>query len=806
MPDFTEAMKGLCATDDDLSRVTSELDDWVRWYRLPGYYLAYLFQAAMLALGSESFVVACVLFADAQTHFAEDLSLSSLENAYTAPTQLGAANDALAPVTADITRRLETTYRYYRKWYSAAPYSDINQLAENLYFEKAWRDLCAAFPELAAPAAAGAPDALSGVIAQCASADDVYCRVVALRHLGLRRAGDCDFRGAGEAYGTALAAANAVHLDAEIGHLHRLLGHALSSQGRFSDADLEFRRAFTHDVHPKFGYWQALSFNEMGDARAKMLPADIDPAHLPPGVSDVADAYANGRSAFESHIGAGVLPIARAVKQQMFRSYADNAIQIAMLRDPAEMLASLEAFGPRYATDVVAESRTAARTLDAAGYARYRAARADYHEHLATLDAAETPDVAFAAYLDDITARRSERQFYVRTRNTIGTAISTAQSSPSVIERALSLRLPETLFLTFNVGSAETHVALIDAASGSVILSAFAAMTLDEWRARHAAYDAAAARSSALPNPAVAMRPALDDLIAFYQATFGRLLDMLAPTLADKHLKIFPRYLMNDMPLHALRAAGRRLIDICDVSYAPSLGLLLQIRESDAATPAPGTLAILRDAARTPAYAGTLAAVAARPNDASVVVEPSWDGFRAALAAHAPTDIFFACHGRFDADEPQRSRLFITANEPVAFTRMFAELDLRGCRSVFMGACESGVGRTLVSAEYIGLPLAFFAAGVRYCIGTLWQVNQVASAIFVAAFYAALQSETRSVPACITEAARSTMAMTRAEVIAWLHAYLPDRAAAWETTLRGMDDPPYAHPYYWAGFYLTGDV
>ncbi len=259
------------------------------------------------------------------------------------------------------------------------------------------------------------------------------------------------------------------------------------------------------------------------------------------------------------------------------------------------------------------------------------------------------------------------------------------------------------------------------------------------------------------------------------------------------------------MPFAALVAQGRPLVDICDVSYAPSLGLLLQIHESGIA-PAAGTLTVLRDAMRTPAYAGTLANLAARPNHASSVVEDaSWDGVKTALAARTPTDIFFACHGKFDPDDPQRSRLFVTKNEPVAFTRMFAELDLRGCRSVFMGACESGIGRTLVSAEYIGLPLAFFAAGVRYCIGALWQVNQLSSAIFVAAFYAALHSG-RSVANCIGEAARTTKAMTRSDVVAWLHAYLPERAAAWEGTLRAMDEPPYGHPYYWAGFYLTGDV
>jgi hypothetical protein len=83
-PELVTRMASISVTDDEQQRLVSQLDDWVRWYPLGGYYLAYLFQSAMQARGSLSFISACLLFADAQNHFADDLSLVSLENAYTA--------------------------------------------------------------------------------------------------------------------------------------------------------------------------------------------------------------------------------------------------------------------------------------------------------------------------------------------------------------------------------------------------------------------------------------------------------------------------------------------------------------------------------------------------------------------------------------------------------------------------------------------------------------------------------------------------------------------------------------------------
>ena len=84
MPDLIAQMTSICSTDDDQHCMIAQLDDSVRWHRLGGYYLSYMFQMSMKELGVANFISACLLFADAQDQFAEDLSLNSLENAYSA--------------------------------------------------------------------------------------------------------------------------------------------------------------------------------------------------------------------------------------------------------------------------------------------------------------------------------------------------------------------------------------------------------------------------------------------------------------------------------------------------------------------------------------------------------------------------------------------------------------------------------------------------------------------------------------------------------------------------------------------------
>jgi CHAT domain-containing protein len=63
-----------------------------------------------------------------------------------------------------------------------------------------------------------------------------------------------------------------------------------------------------------------------------------------------------------------------------------------------------------------------------------------------------------------------------------------------------------------------------------------------------------------------------------------------------------------------------------------------------------------------------------------------------------------------------------------------------------------------------------------------------------------------SVPVALNTAQRALMAMTREGVGTWPDANLPDFTTPLKAHLESREKKPFAHPYYWAGFYASGAV
>jgi hypothetical protein len=59
---------------------------------------------------------------------------------------------------------------------------------------------------------------------------------------------------------------------------------------------------------------------------------------------------------------------------------------------------------------------------------------------------------------------------------------------------------------------------------------------------------------------------------------------------------------------------------------------------------------------------------------------------------------------------------------------------------------------------------------------------------------------------CLNEAARRLKIMSRNDVLTWVHQFVPKTAAEVEAYLESVEGPPFAHPYYWADFYVSGDT
>jgi hypothetical protein len=782
-----------------------ELYLWVRWYRLQSYWLTYLFQGLAARVYPPAAIMASFLHSDAQLrHAYEDDGIHSLEVAYTMWREFGPTLgvDADDKVERGMRYTLVGLHGLFTQWLSDFTYDEFNPLASHPYTILTWHDLVEAFPDLVSDGdLPGEHSQLLELIDRCDD-DDVYCRAVAHRFLGHVYAGMGDPAAAIAAFRSGAEEALAAGLDGEIGHAHRCLGSELHGAGELREAALALRVAYAHDEHPLFSYWRALNARESGDVLLKMAvekgePMRPDPDLLVP----AAGFHADGRVSLQLHLAEfSVLPGARATKLQMMRAYVDNSFLVAgLLKQGEGALCEIAANAPNEALEAMIELDPGWHEASEERRA-HRRDRAVFYRHLTSVPGSADAYIAAIAAEQDVRAR-----YFVarrRMRDEVGEIeLSDAAVSHFVTEQ---LRLPDASFLFFHTGERTLGVLFVDGC-GTEFHPAMGRTREDDLRALHATYVSALPPADVLAEGLGTQeaQAALDELLAGYEHHLAWYFERFLPLFEGKQLKVFPKMLMNAVPLHAVRVQGNRLIDYCDVSYGQSLPLFVRSHRDDPDVHA-GLTVVYGD--RVPLYEGMMRQLQAADGDGVVLLrQPSRQELFAAIAESPGGDLFFACHGEYFPDDPMASVLHCGDPAGVSFLDLVTELEMPRFRTVIMGACESSLGRSEIASEFIGLPNIFLAAGVRYVIGSLWKVNQLATAVLLGRCCELLSSGS-SPPVALNRAQRDTMQMTRDQLIEWVRGGLPSLAPGLEPQLSRMDPTPYAHPRYWAGFYVQGDV
>jgi CHAT domain-containing protein len=138
--------------------------------------------------------------------------------------------------------------------------------------------------------------------------------------------------------------------------------------------------------------------------------------------------------------------------------------------------------------------------------------------------------------------------------------------------------------------------------------------------------------------------------------------------------------------------------------------------------------------------------------------------------------VHVATHGEFSADAEQS--FLLTWDGRLGMDRLgqavgHARFRDRPIELLTLSACETAQGDDRAA---LGLAGVAIQAGARSALGTLWSVNDVASAEVVGEFYGQLHGQPVS----------KAVALQRAQ----------------QKLLR---DPNSAHPYYWAPFLLIGN-
>ena len=141
--------------------------------------------------------------------------------------------------------------------------------------------------------------------------------------------------------------------------------------------------------------------------------------------------------------------------------------------------------------------------------------------------------------------------------------------------------------------------------------------------------------------------------------------------------------------------------------------------------------------------------------------------------------IHFATHVLINDIKPLRSAIILSTNikaEEDGFIQVNEIMEMKiAADLVVLSACQTGLGRLLRGEGIEGLNRAFFYAGASSVLMTLWSINDQASAQLMDRFYYHLG-----------HSASIMKALQRAK-------------------LDMIESPYYSHPYYWAGYILSGD-
>lgn len=204
-----------------------------------------------------------------------------------------------------------------------------------------------------------------------------------------------------------------------------------------------------------------------------------------------------------------------------------------------------------------------------------------------------------------------------------------------------------------------------------------------------------------------------------------------------------------------------------------------------------------------------------------------------------------SCHGLFDTQNFLRSRLILAHEEELTLADMLSDqVDLRGLRLFILSACQTAILDLQGACDEVrSLAAGMLQAGAAAILASLWSVDDCATYLLMVRFALEWfpQMHTEPPATALARAQRWLRTVTNQELLLWqvnisssastkgpetvADEYLPTNADHL-VAVRGRanrfdtfqaqevvqshaaelapEDCPYADPYYWAGFQITG--
>ena len=314
---------------------------------------------------------------------------------------------------------------------------------------------------------------------------------------------------------------------------------------------------------------------------------------------------------------------------------------------------------------------------------------------------------------------------------------------------------------------------------------------------------------------------------------------LLAPILSAlpssaEHLILLPSAELFLLPLHAAPLSDKNTERVCDryqVSYAPSTEVLAEAQARVVQEVIPDLYAVINPQA-DPRLVFTQiegAAIARLFSRSSLVEGPTGTKQQVVAGVRGRTYVHFSCHGSYNWDVPAESGLALADGRLTLAELQQDEVDLSMTRLVTLSACETGITDVVKGSaeEYVGIPAGFLLAGVPCVLSSLWAVDDFSTSLLIEEFYKQHLVEGQNIVHALHRAQLWLRTLSCNEVMGQVRAtygklknriragdeispadqHLSIRLEALQEQLLEdyrPEDHPFAHPYYWAAFLVSG--
>lgn len=139
--------------------------------------------------------------------------------------------------------------------------------------------------------------------------------------------------------------------------------------------------------------------------------------------------------------------------------------------------------------------------------------------------------------------------------------------------------------------------------------------------------------------------------------------------------------------------------------------------------------------------------------------------------------LHLATHSEIDNTNPMLSKMYFHGNDELTASEVY-DLELQA-NLVVLSACNTGIGKKESGDGVMNMSRAFTYAGVSSTVMSLWQVPDKQTSELMLLFYENLNNGQLK-----NEALRNAKL----------------------TYLQNVNEPELKHPYYWAGFVISGDI